>query len=138
MANVIRVGMLSEAQAKGIYRGPNRKGRSYEQIFEVCVLSMVAEVYCAQKHDWTMSDRKYEDLVDQDGKIVEIKTFRSIDSMKHPFVRNCVERYETGTHTWCKAHRMIFFRYDKVTNEDNGSTTTVYTFVGIHYIKRNA
>lgn len=64
----------AQAEAMEIYsKGSTRRGRSFNEIVEVCMYGHAAEVYLIEKEGYRDDPRPYKDVIDPNGEPVEVK-----------------------------------------------------------------
>lgn len=99
-----------------------RKGRTFEEIFELVKISKTAEYYLVEQGQYNPAKDIYHDLVDGEGNFIEVKAYNVYDS-NAPFVKSEIQRIREST--WNQSKWMILFKYYEGT----------YTFLEKIFIK---
>jgi hypothetical protein len=106
---------LVEYEAKGIYENPKtRKERSYEHVRSSVLQGKVAEVYLIETGNYKKSERKYHDVVDKNGREIEVKAYANA-SVFSSEVKKDLERLEKAN--WNQSEWYFLFSYDSGTYE---------------------
>ena len=126
---------LAHTQATRIYNGQNRNGRCHGEIWELSIQGMIAEVFVHQKLGWQMANQDYYDLIDDNGRNIEVKNLTGIDSMDHIHVKSLIRSYEFGEYKWANIHLMMFFCRKDV-KDSVGLSSDVFRYIGKHEMER--
>jgi hypothetical protein len=93
---------LVEIEANNIWaHEPNRRGRTYDQVYNSTLQGKIAEQWLLENHNFTRATVKYHDLVNEIGELVEVKSF-SYGDIYSRFVKESVEKYKTATWNYSK------------------------------------
>ena len=108
----VRLYNRAEAEAKLIYSKPStRRNRSLEDIIETVMYGHAAELYLIDHEGFKDDTREYKDVIDLEGKDVEVKVTEGSYYVSHVLDR-C---NAAATETWRKyPEKLYIFTGDKI------------------------
>jgi hypothetical protein len=100
---------LVDEESNQIFRNSSR-GRSFEEVRSSVQQSKVAELYLVESGEYSFSDIKYHDLVNERNEIVEIKAYSSTEVLP-TFVIKDIRKIQSSD--WNKSQWYYYFGYHR-------------------------
>lgn len=101
--------------AEAIYNNPSqRKGRLFECVYNNCRQGKIAEWILVECRNsiYKFSSDIHEDLIDNKGRLIEVKAINAIDNK---YMEKLIKKYEQGYHGY-KPNEILFFNVDMYGN----------------------
>jgi hypothetical protein len=100
---------LVDEESNQIFRNSSR-GRSFEEVRSSVQQSKVAELYLVESGEYSFSDIKYHDLVNERNEIVEIKAYSSTEVLP-TFVIKDIRKIQSSD--WNKSQWYYYSGYHR-------------------------
>lgn len=109
--NKERLTRMIRKEAESIFSSESaRKGRSLEDIEFTVSQGKTAELYLIENCGYKEADKKWHDLVDDEGIYTEVKAYSNVYSKDATFIQRDLHRYRTSS--WNVSKWYILFKYE--------------------------
>lgn len=102
---------LIESESQALFDSHyTRRRRILEEIKGAVRQGKTLELWLTENYNFTLSDDRFHDLIDENGDFVEVKAY-AVQSSSAPYVQQSLKSIRTGK--WNKSKWFILFNYNK-------------------------